>query len=89
MVQVESILNNSAFAGNTCSQCQASLTIAKFVALAAPEQGSNMVVFLCNAFKISSTCEATYGINASGPIITQVLANADTGGFDGQVCDIR
>jgi len=89
MVQVESILNNSVFAGNTCSQCQASLAIAKFVALAAPEQGSDMAIFLCNALTTSSTCEATYGVDSLGPIVTQVLANADTGGFDGQVCDIR
>ena len=88
-MQVQSVFNNSVFAGDTCSKCQTTLLIAKFLALAAPEQGSSMAIFLCNVYKISSTCEATYGVDSLGPIVTQVLANADVGGFDGQVRVIR
>jgi len=48
-----------------------------------------MAIFLCNAFKISSTCKATYGVDSFGPIVAQVLANVDVGGFDDQVRGIR
>jgi len=88
MAQVQSIFANPIFS-SSCSRCQATLEIAQFLALAAPEQGPSMAVFLCNEFNISSACEANFGLNALGPIVTQVLANADVGGFDGQVRGMR
>ncbi|KIJ65063.1 hypothetical protein HYDPIDRAFT_27793 [Hydnomerulius pinastri MD-312] len=83
LAQIKSISGNSIF-GNECAQCLASLEAAKFLALAAPEQGSNLAVALCEYFKYSSTCEASYGPLALGPIFTQVVAYADVGGYDGQ-----
>lgn len=59
--------------------------MAKFLALAAPEQGPELAVTLCNKYKFSSTCEATYGAHNKGGVVTQVIANADAGGYDGQV----
>lgn len=55
------------------------------VALAAPEEGPAAVVGLCNALQISSDCSTTLGPLALGNVVTQVLANADTAGYDGQV----
>ena len=54
--------------------------------MAAPEQGPALAVALCHEFKFNSDCDTMYGILGIGPIITQVVANADVGGFDGQVC---
>lgn len=81
--QITSIQNNALF--DTCTKCQASLEVAKFLALAAPDQGPELAVFVCNAFSLSSTCEATYEGTPLGAMVTQVLASADVGGFDGQV----
>ncbi|KAI0066506.1 Metallo-dependent phosphatase [Artomyces pyxidatus] len=81
--QVTSLGSNPVFANNTCARCQASLEVAKFLSLAAPSQGPEFVIFLCNEFKLSSTCNITYGPLALGSVITQVLANADVGGYDG------
>lgn len=81
--QITSIQNNALF--DSCTKCQASLEVAKFLALAAPEQGPELAVFTCNAFSLSTTCEATYEGTPLGAIVTQVFANADVGGFDGQV----
>lgn len=75
------------FANDTCSACQASLVAAKFLAMAAPEQGPALAVRLCEYFKYTSTidCETTYGIYTLGSVMTQVIAAADVGGYDGQV----
>ena len=80
---------NPVFGSNTCAQCQALLEVLKFVSLAAPERGPDLVVVLCGTLKLSSTCEATFGRQGSGlgAVITQVVANADIGGYDGQVGD--
>jgi sphingomyelin phosphodiesterase len=59
--------------------------VAKFLALAAPEQGPDMAVELCNYFNFSSTCGTQFSRLALGSVITQVVANADVGGVDGQV----
>ncbi|EIM92336.1 Metallo-dependent phosphatase [Stereum hirsutum FP-91666 SS1] len=84
--QITSIQNNALF--DTCTKCQASLEVAKFLALAAPDQGPELAVFVCNAFWLSSTCEATYEGTPLGAMVTQVLASADVGGFDGQmICE--
>lgn len=73
------------FDNNSCARCQASLEVAKFLALAAPEQGPNLAVTLCEYFNYSSSCEESYGPFVLGPVFTQVLSFADVGGYDGQV----
>ncbi|KAG9312426.1 Metallo-dependent phosphatase-like protein [Chiua virens] len=85
VAQVKSISVNPIFGTNQCARCQASLEVAKFLALSAPGQGSNFTVSLCEYFDYSSTCEATYGPLALGPIFTQVMSFADVGGYDGQL----
>lgn len=85
LAQVKSITNNPVFTNNTCAQCQALLEILKFISLAAPERGPDLVVVLfCGFSNPSSTCQATYGRLGVGTVITQVIANADVGGYDGQ-----
>ncbi|KAG1858059.1 Metallo-dependent phosphatase-like protein [Suillus subalutaceus] len=69
---------------STCARCQASLEVAKFLALAAPEQGTNLALALCQYFNYSSSCEKSYGPLVMGPILTQVVSFADVGGYDGQ-----
>ena len=85
LAQVKSISTNPVFGTNQCARCQASLEVAKFLALSAPDQGSNFTVALCEYFNHSSTCEASYGSLTLGPILTQVMSFADVGGYDGQV----
>ena len=63
----------------------AGLEVAKFLAMAAPEEGPGFAVTLCEKYKFSSTCAASYGIDALGGVLTQVIANADVAGYDGQV----
>jgi sphingomyelin phosphodiesterase len=87
--QMQSILAiaNPTFANNTCAQCQALLEVFKFISLAAPERGPDLAVVLCGAFKLSPNCKENYGRQGIGAVITQVIANADVGGHDGQVCN--
>ncbi|KDQ62021.1 hypothetical protein JAAARDRAFT_150983 [Jaapia argillacea MUCL 33604] len=86
--QIQSIATNPAFGNSSCGRCQASLEVSKFLALAAPEQVPNLLVALCEYFNYSTTCAQTYGLNDYGGIITQVLAYADVGGYDGQaICE--
>lgn len=87
IVQVKSISVNPIFDTNQCARCQASLEVAKFLALSAPDQGSNFAVALCEYFNYSSNCEASYGSLTLGPILTQVMSFADVGGYDGQVSE--
>ncbi|KAF5374831.1 hypothetical protein D9758_000568 [Tetrapyrgos nigripes] len=84
LAQVKSIAANPNF-GDSCAKCQAGLEVAKFLALAAPEEGPRLAVELCNHFKFSSTCETTYGLLGIGSVITQVVSNADVGALDGQM----
>ncbi|KAI0053471.1 sphingomyelin phosphodiesterase [Auriscalpium vulgare] len=83
--QITALAANPVFANSTCALCQATLEVAKFLALAAPTQGPAFAVALCTQFKLSSTCAATYGPTALGAVLTQVFANADVGGYDGQM----
>lgn len=85
IAQVKSISINPIFSTNQCARCQASLEVAKFLALSAPDQGPNFTVALCEYFNYSSTCEGNYGTLTLGPILTQVMSFADVGGYDGQV----
>ncbi|PCH42293.1 sphingomyelin phosphodiesterase [Wolfiporia cocos MD-104 SS10] len=82
--QIVSIASNPVFANDTCTSCQAALEVAKFLAMAAPEQGPNLAVRLCEYFDYASDCSTTYGIYTLGSPITQVLAYSDVGGYDGQ-----
>jgi len=85
LAQVKSIAANTHFADN-CAKCQAGLEVAKFLALAAPEEGPRLAVELCEHFQFSSTCGTTFSRLGIGAVITQVVSNADVGGLDGQVC---
>lgn len=86
--QLASITNNTVAFTGTCAQCQAALAVGKFVALAAPQYGPDIAVAICEAFKVSSSCETLWGAKATGAVITQVLAFADVAGFDGQmICE--
>ncbi|KAF8140481.1 Metallo-dependent phosphatase [Boletus edulis] len=85
IAQVKSISVNPIFGTNQCARCQASLEVAKFLALSAPDQGPNFAVALCEHFNYSSSCETNYGSLNLGPIFTQVLSFADAGGYDGQL----
>ncbi|KAJ7146299.1 Metallo-dependent phosphatase-like protein [Mycena epipterygia] len=83
--QIVAISTNPTFGTNTCARCQASLEVAKFLALASPENGPTLAVQLCFHFNFSSTCGSTYSRLALGSVITQVVANANVGGYDGQL----
>ena len=85
IAQVRWLSNNTVIANNSCALCTATLQVAKFLSLAAPEQGPPFFVFLCQQFKLSSACNTTYGATTLGPVLTQVLANADVSGYDGRV----
>lgn len=53
------------------------LEVLKFVVLAVPEHGPDIIVDICNILEISATCEATFGPLGVGTVITQVTANKD------------
>ncbi|KAF7436429.1 hypothetical protein PC9H_003262 [Pleurotus ostreatus] len=82
--QILSVAANPVFGDNRCARCIAGFEAAKFLALAAPKQGPAFAVRLCDHFKFSSTCSTTFGPLGTGGVITQVVANADVGGLDGQ-----
>ncbi|KAF8167475.1 Metallo-dependent phosphatase-like protein [Crassisporium funariophilum] len=84
IAQLKSLNSNPVFSGDSCARCQAILQVAKFLSLAAPENGPTFFIELCNTLKLSSTCNVTYGLSGIGSVITQVIANADVGGYDGQ-----
>ncbi|KAH9950917.1 Metallo-dependent phosphatase-like protein [Amylocystis lapponica] len=87
--QIVSISQNPVFGDDTCTRCQAGLEIAKFLSLAAPEQGPNLAVRVCEYFNYSTTCEQEYGFYTMGTVITQLMTFADVGGYDGQsICNI-
>ena len=77
--------SSAVFRNNSCALCIAVLQVAKFLSLAAPEEGPAFFVFACEGFKISSACNTTFGPTTLGPVLTQVLANANVSGYDGQV----
>ncbi|KAH9944018.1 sphingomyelin phosphodiesterase [Epithele typhae] len=83
--QVLSIASNPVFGSDNCQRCQAALEVGKFLAMATPEQGPALAVRLCDHFNFNSNCEAQFGIDALGGVVTQVIANADVGGLDGQM----
>lgn len=85
ITQVLSIADNSIF-GDNCAKCQAGLEVGKFLAMAAPQEGPALAVALCHHFNFNSDCDTMFGILGLGSVVTQVIANADVGGFDGQVC---
>ncbi|KAH9178518.1 Metallo-dependent phosphatase [Lactarius sanguifluus] len=85
IAQVQGLSVNSAFANNSCAFCTATLQVAKLLALSAPDQGPAFTVFLCQQFKLSSSCNTTFGATTLGPVLTQVFANADVAGYDGRM----
>ena len=64
----------------------ASLKVAKFLVLAAPDLGPDLAVSLCVKHGWSDSCGTTYSRNGIGHVISQVVAYADVGGNDGQAC---
>ncbi|KAJ7721427.1 Metallo-dependent phosphatase [Mycena maculata] len=85
IAQIIAISTNPNFEGNKCAQCQAGLAVAKFLALASPESGPDLAVQLCYYFDFSTTCGTSYSHLSLGSVITQVIANANVGGYDGQL----
>jgi hypothetical protein len=83
--QVKWLFANPTIAISKCTLCTASLQIAKFLSLAAPEQTPPFFVFLCQQFKLSSSCNSTFSATTLGSVLTQVVANANISGYDGQV----
>ncbi|EIW79572.1 sphingomyelin phosphodiesterase [Coniophora puteana RWD-64-598 SS2] len=83
--QIKVIAKNPAFGNNTCAQCQAGLEVAKFLALAAPEQGPNLAVAICEHFGFAPNCQQQYDWTAYGPVLTQVASYGNLGGYDGQL----
>ncbi|KAI8981242.1 sphingomyelin phosphodiesterase [Trametes punicea] len=82
--QVLSIASNPTFGSNDCARCQAALEVGKFLAMAAPEQGPAFAVRVCEHFNFNADCATQFGIFQLGSVVTQVIANADVGGLDGQ-----
>ncbi|KAK3402977.1 Metallo-dependent phosphatase-like protein [Sordaria brevicollis] len=78
--------SNNTGGSDTCSKCTAALAVGKMVAKLAPTHFPTGMVQLCQKLKFStySSCELTYGHNASGASWTQILAYADVAGLDGQ-----
>ena len=88
LAQLVSLATNPVFAGNPCAACQTSLEIAKFVSLAAPTEAPKFFVQQCIILRLadSETCNVMFGLfSGLGAISAQVVANADVGGYDGQV----
>lgn len=85
-IQLKWLFANPTITSNKCALCIASLQIAKFLSLSAPEQGPPFFVLLCQQFQLSSSCNSTYSATTLGPVLTQVVANANISGYDGQVC---
>lgn len=83
--QIQSIADSPKFGTNTCTQCLSTLVVAKFLSMAAPSQGPALFVFLCTLFNLSPTCSTTYARTGLGAVLTQVLANADAAGLDGEL----
>ncbi|KAF8528594.1 Metallo-dependent phosphatase-like protein [Gautieria morchelliformis] len=83
--QISEVLNSTTF-GSTCAQCTASLLVAKNLALTAPWEVPPLLIQLCNLVKFSAfgSCEQEFSANSDGQIATQLLANADVAGLDGQ-----
>ncbi|KAG9308606.1 sphingomyelin phosphodiesterase [Chiua virens] len=84
IAQIAAIATNPAFEGNKCAQCQASLEVAKFLVMAAPEQGPLLAEAVCEYFNYSDTCYDEYSVLALGSVFSQVVALANVGGYDGQ-----
>jgi sphingomyelin phosphodiesterase len=79
------LIENNVFAKDTCALCRATFQIGKFLSLAAPKQASPYFVFICQQLKLDDNCTVAYGSTTLGPVLAQVLANADMAGYDGKV----
>ncbi|KAI0070334.1 Metallo-dependent phosphatase [Panus rudis PR-1116 ss-1] len=83
--QILSIAANPVFGSDKCTRCQAALEVGKFLAMAAPDQGPALAVAICNHFNFNSDCATQFSLRGLGSVVTQVIANADVGGYDGQM----
>lgn len=68
ITQIKSIANSTVFNGS-CAKCLAGLEVAKFLALAAPEQGPTFAVQVCELFDFANPCNATYGEDVLGSVV--------------------
>ncbi|KAF9055914.1 sphingomyelin phosphodiesterase [Panaeolus papilionaceus] len=82
--QLHSIAVSPFFQNASCASCQAALSVGKIVALASPSNGPQFLTEFCNTLKPSISCNETYGVSGLGSVLTQVIANADVSGYDGQ-----
>ncbi|KAJ7597385.1 Metallo-dependent phosphatase-like protein [Mycena floridula] len=85
VTQIHSIAASPVYANNSCAKCLAILEVAKFLSMSAPEEGPAFDIALCQLLGLSTTCSVTYAQNGLGSVVTQVLANMDAGGYDGQL----
>lgn len=78
--------NQSGLSTN-CSRCIAALNVAQVAAQFAPNYLPDAMVALCQStgFTSNSSCEATYEAGSYGASWTQILAQADVNGLDGQL----
>jgi hypothetical protein len=53
--------------------------------MASPASGPELAVQLCTHFNFNSACGTQFSRLALGSVITQVVANANAGGLDGQM----
>ncbi|KAF7347369.1 SER THR protein phosphatase family protein [Mycena venus] len=83
--QIVAISTNPIFGTNNCVRCQAGLEVAKFLAMASPASGPELAVQLCFHFNFNSACGTQFSKLGLGAVITQVIANANVGGYDGQM----
>ncbi|KAK3377756.1 Metallo-dependent phosphatase-like protein [Podospora didyma] len=71
---------------SNCSKCIAALSVAQMTAKLAPTHLPGAMVFLCQLtkYKTDAACKNTYAASNFGATWTQILANADIVGLDGQ-----
>ncbi|KAK4230455.1 Metallo-dependent phosphatase-like protein [Podospora fimiseda] len=76
--------NDSVATGN-CSKCLSCLSVAKMVARMAPTYLPDAMIHVCRTtnYKSHKACRETFESSAFGAPWTQVLANADVDGLDG------
>ncbi|KAF8961980.1 Metallo-dependent phosphatase-like protein [Flammula alnicola] len=85
--EITAILNNTEKTfSSTCQQCISSLLVYKNLALTAPWEVPPLLIEICNFvdFNAFGSCQDEFMANSDGQIATQLLANADVAGQDGQ-----
>ncbi|GJJ11789.1 hypothetical protein Clacol_006027 [Clathrus columnatus] len=90
--EIKDILTNTTKAfTSTCGQCISSLALLKQLALTAPWEVPPILVELCEFTSTSAfgSCAAEFSANSDGDVTTQVIANADVTGVDGELMCAR